>query len=136
MGRSVAFLLPLLLYTQFAAKTLTLISQDLEFYANEYTRHGVNGPLNWYRLTEINHTDEKQYVSQPNIEVPLLFIQALKDLALPPSMGKSMQKYVPNMTLEQVNTSHWALTEDPEGVNRIIGEWLGKQFSLDAQSKL
>lgn len=117
-------------------QNLTLTFQDLEFYANEYTRHGVNGPLNWYRLTEINHTDEKQYVSQPNIEVPLLFIQALKDLALPPSMGKSMKKYIPNMTLEQVNTSHWALTEDPEGVNRIIGEWLGKQFSLEGQSKL
>ncbi|KAH8705271.1 putative epoxide hydrolase [Talaromyces proteolyticus] len=113
-----------------------LNGEDLEFYSSEYARHGVHGPLNWYRLTEVNHNDEKQYASQPNIEVPLLFIQALKDLALPPSMGKSMKKYIPKLTLEQVNTSHWALTEDPEGVNRIIGSWLGKFFPSSGNSKL
>jgi pimeloyl-ACP methyl ester carboxylesterase len=80
-------------------------------------------------LTEINFNDEKQYASTPKIEVPLLFIQALKDLTLPPeSMSKSMGKTIPNLTIEQLNTSHWALTEDPKGVNEAIGRFLGRYF--------
>lgn len=39
-------------------------------------------------------------------------------------MGKAMQKHLPNLTLKQVNTSHWALWEKPEEVNEIIAGWL------------
>lgn len=95
---------------------------------NEYSRNGVHGPLNWYRLTEINFADEKQYASTPTIDVPMLFIQALRDTALPPSMGKSMTHFIPNLTMEQVNTSHWALTEDPQRVNELVHSWLEKHF--------
>ena len=101
----------------------------MEFYTTEYYRHGCHGPLNWYRLTEVNFEDEKQYASTPKIEVPVLFIQALRDQALPPSsMSKSMGKTIPDLTVEQVNTSHWALTEDPKRVNEAIGRFLEKQF--------
>lgn len=54
----------------------------------------------------------------------MLFIQALKDEALPPHLGKSMAKHIPNLTLKQVNTAHWALWEKPEDVNEIIATWL------------
>lgn len=105
------------------------MGKDLEFYTTEYSRHGVHGPLNWYRLTEINFNDEKQYASTPKIEVPLLFIQALRDLALPPeSMSKSMGNTIPNLTVEQLKTSHWALTEDPKRVNEAISRFLGTHF--------
>jgi hypothetical protein len=43
-------------------------------------------------------------------------------------MSKSMGKTIPNLTVEQLNTSHWALTEDPKGVNDAIGRFLGRYF--------
>jgi hypothetical protein len=32
--------------------------QDLEYYAKEYMRHGLHGPLNWYRTRRINFEDD------------------------------------------------------------------------------
>lgn len=73
----------------------------------------------------------------PKIEIPALFIPALRDLALPPqSMGKSMAKYVPNLTVQKVNTTHWAMIEDPTRINEIIGSWLGKHFPDKPRSVL
>jgi pimeloyl-ACP methyl ester carboxylesterase len=91
--------------------------------------------LNWYRLTEINFADAKQYASTPTIDVPMLFIPALRDTALPPSMGKSMGQWIPGLTVKQVNTSHWALTEDPRGVNESITSWLEGHFQNGGQKE-
>ncbi|EED22826.1 epoxide hydrolase, putative [Talaromyces stipitatus ATCC 10500] len=114
-----------------------LKGEDLEYYATEFSRYGIHGPLNWYRLTEINFNDEKQYASTPKIEVPLLFIQALRDPALPPeTMGKSMGKAIPDLTVKKLNTSHWALTEDPRGVNEAVEFFLGKYFPDKERSSL
>jgi len=32
--------------------------QELEYYAKEYMRHGLHGPLNWYRTRCINFEDD------------------------------------------------------------------------------
>lgn len=79
--------------------------------------------VNWYRTRKINH-EEEQAIFNRRIEVPVLFIQALRDEALPPHLGKSMARHIPKLTLKQVNTSHWALWEKPEEVNEIIATWL------------
>jgi pimeloyl-ACP methyl ester carboxylesterase len=93
--------------------------------------------VSWYRLTQVNFKDEIPLLSHPTIDVPCLFIQALKDKALPPGMGISMATWVPQLTVEHVNTNHWALWEDPKGVNDILGWWLGRFFTLDEEgSKL
>lgn len=79
--------------------------------------------MNWYRIRKINYEEELAILDR-KITIPVLFIQALKDAALPPRLGKSMTKHVPNMTMKQVNTAHWALWEKPEEVNSIISTWL------------
>ncbi|KAL4780160.1 Alpha/Beta hydrolase protein [Aspergillus varians] len=104
----------------------TLLSEEeLEYYSWEFTRHGLRGPLNWYRTRKINHSDELSLPTE-TIDVPVLFIQALRDDALPPSLGKTMGKFMPNLTTKQVNTSHWALWEKPEEVNAILDAWLNE----------
>lgn len=35
-----------------------------------------------------------------------------------------MTRTVPHLTYKQVNTSHWALWQEPEEVNEIIAWWL------------
>lgn len=79
--------------------------------------------VNWYRTRKVNHEDELAILGR-RIEVPVLFIQALRDPALPPHLGKSMAKHIPKLTLKQVDTAHWALWEKPDEVNSIISEWL------------
>ena len=67
----------------------------------------------------------------------MLFIQALRDPALPPHLGKSMNKHIPDLTLRQVDTAHWALWEKPEEVNLILQEWLkGVVFADGRANKL
>lgn len=58
------------------------------------------------------------------IDIPVLFIAATKDEALPPAMSQAMDKYIPDLTRKSVDTRHWALWEKPEAVNLIIREWL------------
>ena len=100
--------------------------------------------MNWYRNREVNFKDELQYVrpfpfpfpvySFPNryrltnkiINVPVLFIQATKDDALPPSLSEGMEGLIPNLTRREVKTGHWALWEAPEKINEFVGDWLGK----------
>lgn len=89
--------------------------------------------VNWYRTRKVNYEEELAIVGR-KIEVPTLFIQALKDQALPPHLGKSMAKHVPNLTVKQVNTAHWALWEKPEEVNGIIASWLKDVAFKDGRS--
>lgn len=79
--------------------------------------------VNWYRTRRVNYEDELPIVGR-KITIPVLFIQALKDQALPPHLGKSMAKHVPDLTLKQVDTAHWALWEKPDEVNGILAGWL------------
>ncbi|KAJ5525263.1 hypothetical protein N7494_011913 [Penicillium frequentans] len=100
-----------------------LSEEELEYYGQEYSRHGIHAPLNWYRTRKINFEDELSIVGR-KITAPTLFIQALRDEALPPHLGKAMSKQIPRLDLKQVDTAHWALWEKPEEVNAIISEWL------------
>ncbi|KAI4133273.1 MAG: hypothetical protein LQ338_000331 [Usnochroma carphineum] len=58
------------------------------------------------------------------IEVPVLFIAATRDEALPPAMSKAMDGYIPNLTRKSVDAQHWTLWQKPNEVNQIVREWL------------
>ncbi|KAL3473981.1 Alpha/Beta hydrolase protein [Aspergillus californicus] len=106
-------------------------NDELEYYAWEFTRHGLRGPLNWYRTSKLNHEDELA-LSTNTINVPALFIQAIKDAALPPHLGKRNGRYLPQLTTKQVDASHWALWERPKEVNTILEAWLDEVIIGDA----
>ncbi|KAJ9383827.1 hypothetical protein DTO063F5_5131 [Paecilomyces variotii] len=98
------------------------VCKELNYYVDEFSRNGIHGPLNWYRTRDVNYKDELS-ISNPQIDIPVLMIQALRDTALPPHMGQGMGKFVPNLIVEQVDTSHWALWEKPGEVNAILEMW-------------
>ncbi|MCJ1451175.1 hypothetical protein MMC28_001510 [Mycoblastus sanguinarius] len=107
-------------------KNTSLMSEEmLDFYAEQYARKGMHGTLNWYRNREQNFQDELR-LDKKIIDIPVLFIQATNDAALPPAMSEGMERYVPNMTRRSVATGHWAQWEEPELVNGMIKEWLEK----------
>ena len=65
-------------------------------------------------------------LTKDTIDIPVLFIQATQDAALPPEMAKDMGKYIPHLTRRDVETAHWALWTATSEVNQHIGEWLSK----------
>jgi len=79
--------------------------------------------VNWYRNREQNFRDELS-LKRRIINIPVLFVQAMKDEALPPAMSEGMEKWIPNLTRKTVTTGHWALWEKPEMVCGIVAEWL------------
>ena len=38
-----------------------LSDEELDFYVQEYSRHGLRGPLNWYRTQELNYMDDLKF---------------------------------------------------------------------------
>ncbi|KAF3384994.1 Bifunctional epoxide hydrolase 2 [Penicillium rolfsii] len=117
-----------------ALKPSRLLSEEeLDYYATEFSRTGIHGPLNWYRTRKVNYEDELAILDR-KITIPTLFIQALRDPALPPHLGNSMAKHIPKLTLKQVNTAHWAMWEKPEEVNGILSTWFKDVVFADKRS--
>ena len=111
----------------------------MDYYADEFSRHGIHGPLNWYRTRETNFDDDVELMQQngnkKTIDVPILFILASRDMALRPEMSVQMNNYLPQLTRREVNTGHWALWEKPEEVNDHIKQWMG-EVVFGSRSKL
>ena len=127
-----------------------LTDEEMDYYVNEYARHGFNGPLNWYRTREPNYMNEwRDFLakgtktdSRPKdsmkLKMEVLFVLAKKDQALPAFMAAKMEERIPQLTRREVDAGHWALWERPADCNKIIGEWLEKKVfpSLGRESKL
>ncbi|MCJ1465637.1 hypothetical protein MMC07_004256 [Pseudocyphellaria aurata] len=107
------------------APTKLVNEATLDYYADQYVRNA-----NWYRVREQNFHDELQ-LDNNIIDIPVLFIQATKDAALPPAMSNGMEKFVPHLTRKSVEAQHWALWERPTDVNRHIKTWLEEVSQRD-----
>ena len=79
--------------------------------------------------------DVDHRLNTKTIEVPVLYIAGRRDAVLQPSMSAGMENLIPRLTRGEVDTSHWALWEDPAGVNNLIKKWLNEAV-FDAESKL
>ncbi|EEH35520.1 epoxide hydrolase [Paracoccidioides lutzii Pb01] len=97
--------------------------EELNYYVNEWARHGIHGPLNWYRTREQNYRDELGLLGRP-LDIPVLFILATQDQALRPALSRNMSKYVPNLTTEEVKAGHWAHWQVPGECNEAIRRWM------------
>lgn len=106
-----------------------LTEREFEFYVSEYARHGLHGPLNWYRTREVNFVNDQELLDADGkeknpIQQPVLFVQATRDEALPPFMSEKMEEKIQLLTRREIDTSHWALWQKPEEINGIIRDWL------------
>jgi len=108
-------------------KSKLFSDKEMDYYVEEFSRNGLHGTLNWYRQRKENWEEDQELLGERSyISIPTLFIQALYDSVLLPSMSKGMDKYLKNLTKTEVEATHWALTQKPEEVNAIIGSWLDK----------
>jgi soluble epoxide hydrolase/lipid-phosphate phosphatase len=69
------------------------------------------------------------------VKQPVLFISGRYDSVLTPGMAKGMESFIPHLRRAEVESDHWALTQAPEDVNRIVGDWL-REVAFGAKSLL
>merc|ERR1712070_1314832 len=118
-------------------KTPLLDDEDMDFYVQQFTKTGFEGPCNWYRTRRLNWEQDQNIpaATQNHLPQPVLFIQAKYDGILIPKLSQGMEKAIPNLTRAEVPASHWALWHTPEQTNDTIQKWI-EGVVLGGKSKL
>ena len=82
---------------------------------------------NYYRNRPANHEADKPLLTVEgglDIKCPVLFVRALGDSIVTDELVNKMGEHVSNLTLKNVDASHWLLWEKPEEVNGLVTEWM------------
>jgi pimeloyl-ACP methyl ester carboxylesterase len=105
-----------------------LTEEDLSFYAAEFTRSGMRGPLNYYR--NHNLTWELTAGAPDEITQPALFVAGAKDgvILMAAEALQALPERVPNLRVEMLipEIGHWTQQEAPEAVNKALLKFLGE----------
>jgi pimeloyl-ACP methyl ester carboxylesterase len=104
-----------------------LSDAELDVFVRAFERSGFTGGINWYRNMDRNWR-LTEHVPQ-TLQVPSLMVMAEDDFALPPALAEGMEARV--APLEKVlirDCGHWTQQERPAELNRILVDWLRRQF--------
>ena len=117
-----------------------LMSKEMtDFYVQEFSRHGLHGPCNWYRTRELNGDDEAVLAKDPfKFPMPAMLLMADQDAALPPWMAMGQeQHFAAGLKMETLTgCSHWAMVQKPAAVNKYIGEFIKGILGDEIKSSL
>ncbi len=104
-----------------------LTEEDLSFYANEFTRSGMRGPLNYYR----NHNLTWQLTAgaPETITQPAMFLAGAKDgvVLMAAEALQALPERVVDLRINELipGVGHWTQQEAPDTVNRTLLKFLG-----------
>jgi pimeloyl-ACP methyl ester carboxylesterase len=99
---------------------------DLDFYAGEFERSGLRGPLNYYR--NHNLTWELTEGAPRTIEQPAMFVAGERDgvIVMAAEALKRMPNHVTDLRINELipKIGHWTQQEAPVAVNDAILRFL------------
>ena len=78
-----------------ARRTLTSLSQELDYYISQFSKNTFEGPCNWYRTRKANWEDDQTLPEEPKRQIKY----ALTPTSTPPSIH-------PNLLTKQPQTTH------------------------------
>ncbi|MFE2442920.1 alpha/beta fold hydrolase [Streptomyces sp. NPDC059426] len=104
-----------------------LSEADLDVYAGEFERTGLNGALNRYRNMDRDWEELAEFNGAP-ITQPSLFIGGALD-ASTAWLGDAIKAYpttLPGLIGSHIlgDTGHWIQQERPEEINQLLVDWL------------
>ncbi len=103
-------------------------AEEIDVYAEAFGRTGFRGGINWYRNIDANAARHPDVGTIP-LGLPSLMICAEWDPALPPALAANMPSMCSDLEMETVaKAGHWVQQEDPEAVNGLLVDWLGRRF--------
>jgi pimeloyl-ACP methyl ester carboxylesterase len=101
--------------------------EDLEYYANEYSRTGFQGGLNWYRGQDI-FWQETPFLIGRKLLQPTLYVGGTDDpvVEFARPYVDNLEKSVPNLWNRVLlpGVGHWTEQEAPTEVNRLMMDFL------------
>ncbi|KAJ1023226.1 hypothetical protein NDA16_003379 [Ustilago loliicola] len=105
---------------------MILDKEDLDKYISTFRSRGMEGPLSWYRTREINWQEDRELTSKTLPEsLPAMLIMPKDDVAVPPALGKTMKKHVPQTEFVEVaGSGHWVQNEVPGVVVQTFKQWI------------
>ncbi|KAG0003320.1 Bifunctional epoxide hydrolase 2 [Entomortierella chlamydospora] len=103
--------------------------QEKNYYIDSFSRTTLHGPLNLYRASRLNHQDEQPYVGK-NYIPPVFRITIEKDpIVTPEYIAIHPIDWYDSIEFGTVSEGgHFATTENPDEVNRVLTEYLAKFF--------
>jgi len=103
-----------------------LTEADLDFYAAEFARSGMRGPLNYYRNHDLTWTLTEG--APREIHQPAFFLAGENDgvIAMAAAALQAMPTYVKDLRINRLipGVGHWTQQEAPHAVNETILEFL------------
>lgn len=105
---------------------MILDKEQLDYYVQVFRSRGMEGPLSWYRTREINWQEDRDLTSKTLPEsLPAMLIMPRDDVAVPPSLGRTMKKHVPQTEFVEVaGSGHWVQNEVPGVVVQHFKQWV------------
>lgn len=97
-------------------------------------RDGFRAPMLWYKgvVKSLTLQRDQQALEAGNhvVKVPYLFIAALKDPLAPAVAieGLKAQGLLPDVTVREVQASHWLMLEKPQETGEAIVSWLKERY--------
>ena len=97
--------------------------EDLQVFVSAFEHSGFTGGINWYRNFTRNWSIVGEY--EQKIHQPTLMIYGQYDI-VPPS--PTLDQVASNLETHTLPCGHWIQQEQPQETNRILGEWLSRQY--------
>lgn len=103
-----------------------LSEADLDFYAGEFTRSTMRGPINYYRNHDLHW--ELTAGAPTEIHQPAMFVAGTADgvVMMAAAAIEAMPHFVKDLRINKMipGIGHWTQQEAPEAVNEAILEFL------------
>lgn len=103
-------------------------------WVDRMKQESFRAPLDWYKATAQSLDTEAEGAALKAghhiVKVPYLFVAATKDPLAPAAAVQEpiAQGMLPDVTLEEVEASHWCTLEKPREVGEAVVRWLTSKF--------
>ncbi|XXG96566.1 hypothetical protein Hte_002851 [Hypoxylon texense] len=113
----------------------------VDYYVQEFARHGLHGPCNWYKTRDLNGDDEVVLAKEDpgfKFKLPAMLVMAEKDGALPARLAEGQEKFFEGPFTSEIilGSSHWAMVQCPEEVNKYIGQFVKSVLGDELKASL
>lgn len=103
---------------------------ELDAYADAFAKGGFFGPVSWYRNSELDFQETRDYFANPQIHQPAGFLYGEKDIVVAgrPDSLDVMRRYVADIRFERMipGAGHWVQQESPDEATAGLLEFLAK----------
>ncbi|TRM64516.1 Alpha/Beta hydrolase protein [Schizophyllum amplum] len=105
-----------------------LAEEDRELFRESFSKGGLTGPLNWYKVASrgLQDTDGLE-LSNDKVKItkPVLYIGGQQDCVCKPEMQKpDMEKICEDLQFEVFDCDYWIQLALPDRVNATVEKWI------------